>query len=62
MVSPELFDQVQAKLAENRRLARRHSRHSRHSRHNTRQEYLLRALVSCGVCGYACKGRHAKPR
>jgi len=53
IVSPELFEAVQAKLAENRRLARRH---------NTAQEYLLRALVSCGVCGYACKGRHEKPR
>ena len=53
IVSQELFEAVQAKLAENRRLARRH---------NTRQEYLLRALVSCGVCGYACKGRHEKPR
>jgi len=54
MVSPEVFDAVQAKLAENRRLARRH---------NTRQEELLRALVSGGVCGYACTGgRHEKPR
>jgi site-specific DNA recombinase len=53
IISPALFDQVQAKLAENRRLARRH---------NTTQEYLLRALVSCGVCGYACTGRHEQPR
>lgn len=53
LVTQDLFDQVQAKLAENRRLARRH---------NTTEDYLLRALVSCGVCGYACKGRHEPPR
>jgi site-specific DNA recombinase len=53
LVSQDLFDQVQVKLAENRHLARRH---------NTTQDYLLRALVSCGVCGYACTGRHEPPR
>ena len=53
LVWQELFDQAQAKLADNQRLARRH---------NTMGEYLLRALVSCGVCGYACKGRPEKPR
>jgi site-specific DNA recombinase len=53
LVSQQLFDQAQAKLAENQRLARRH---------NTTGEYLLRALVSCGICGYACKGRQEKPR
>jgi site-specific DNA recombinase len=53
IVSQELFDQAQVKLAENRRLARRH---------NTTGDYLLRALVSCGVCGYACKGRQEPPR
>lgn len=53
LIAPQVFDQAQAKLAENQRLARRH---------NTTGEYLLRALVSCGVCGYACKGRQEKPR
>ncbi|HEX6817953.1 MAG TPA: recombinase family protein, partial [Ktedonobacterales bacterium] len=53
LVSQEVFDQTQVKLAENRRLARRH---------NTTGDYLLRALVSCGVCGYACKGRQQPPR
>jgi site-specific DNA recombinase len=53
IVSQELFDQTQVKLAENQQLARRH---------NTTGEYLLRALVSCGVCGYACTGRQEKPR
>lgn len=53
LVSQDLFDQVQVKLAENRRLARRHT---------TTGDYLLRALVSCGVCGYACKGRQEPPR
>lgn len=53
IVSPDVFDRVQVKLAENRRLARRHT---------TTGQYLLRALVSCGVCGYACTGRQEKPR
>jgi site-specific DNA recombinase len=43
-----LFDRVQDKLARNRRFARRN---------NTAHSYLLRALVSCGVCGLACFGR-----
>jgi site-specific DNA recombinase len=53
IISQEQFDQVQMKLAENRQRARRN---------NTAQEYLLRALVSCGVCGYACTGRREPPR
>jgi site-specific DNA recombinase len=53
LVSQDLFDQVQGKLAEGRRLARRH---------NTTGDYLLRALVSCGVCGSTCTGRQQKPR
>jgi site-specific DNA recombinase len=52
IVSQVMFDQVQGKLAENQRLARRHT---------VTGEYLLRALVSCGVCGYACKGRQEPP-
>ena len=53
IISHELFDQAQAKLAENQQRARRHL---------ISGEYLLRALVSCGVCGYACKGRPELPR
>jgi site-specific DNA recombinase len=48
IVTPELFDRVQGKLAHNRQFARRN---------NTAHPYLLRALVSCGVCGLACIGR-----
>jgi len=48
LVSQEVFERVQSKLATNRRFARRN---------NTAHPYLLRALVSCGVCGLACLGR-----
>ena len=48
LVSQEIFGRVQRKLATNRRFARRN---------NTAHPYLLRALVSCGVCGLACLGR-----
>ena len=53
LISQELFDQAQAKLAQNREQARRHL---------ITGEYLLRALVSCGVCGYTCKGCQKPPR
>jgi len=49
----EQFAQAQARLALNRRMA---------SRHNTQQEYLLRALISCGACRRSCSGRSAKGR
>ena len=48
LVSQEQFDRVQDKLAQNRQFARRN---------NTAHPYLLRALVSCGVCGLSCLGR-----
>jgi site-specific DNA recombinase len=48
IVSAEHFDLVQTKLAENQSFARRH---------NTAHHYLLRALVSCGVCQLSCCGR-----
>ena len=48
IVTGELFDRVQARLAQNKSFARRN---------NTVHPYLLRALVSCGVCGLACFGR-----
>jgi site-specific DNA recombinase len=41
LVSQDVFDQVQDKLAHNQQCARRH---------NTHYQYLLRALVSCGAC------------
>jgi len=63
LVSAEDFALVQEKLGQNQKQARRH---------NTRHEYLLRALVSCGACHlqseartlhgdyhyYACRGRY----
>jgi len=54
VVSAEIFAQVQAKLDTNQQSAAR----------NTRHEYLLRALVSCGACRLACTGRqlHASYR
>ncbi len=48
IVSQEQFDAVQAKLAHNQRFA---------TRHNTTHPYLLRTLVSCGVCRLSCRGR-----
>lgn len=64
LITAEVFDQVQEKLAHNQRSARRH---------NTRHRYLLRTLVSCGLCKlsaaarttwdgygyYVCGGHHA---
>jgi site-specific DNA recombinase len=47
VVSEQTFAQVQAKLDANQQGAAR----------NTRHEYLLRALVSCGACRLACTGR-----
>ena len=51
LVSQEVFDQVQAKLALNKQRA---------SRNNKAHHYLLRALVSCGVCQSACIARTTK--
>jgi site-specific DNA recombinase len=48
LVSQELFDMVQQKLKQNRSFS---------SRNNKAQQYLLRALVSCGQCHLACIGR-----
>lgn len=52
LVSEERFTQAQAKLAQNRAFARRH---------NTAHAYLLRALVSCGVCRSSCRCRTIYP-
>ena len=53
LVSQAPFDEVQAKLANNRSFARRN---------NTAHQYLLRALVSCGCCGLACTARAVNGR
>src|SRR5260370_12073373 len=49
IVTEETFARVQAKLDANQQGAAR----------NTRHEYLLRALVSCGACRLSCTGRQA---
>lgn len=48
MLEAELFERVQKKLSENQISARRN---------NHAHDYLLRALVSCGVCQSACLSR-----
>jgi site-specific DNA recombinase len=48
LISQEQFDRVQQKLAQNQRFA---------SRNNTTGQYLLRTLVSCGVCQSSCIAR-----
>ena len=48
LISQEQFDQVQARLISNRRFAQRN---------NKAHPYLLRGLVSCGLCGLACLAR-----
>jgi site-specific DNA recombinase len=49
LVDAECFEQVQKKLERNRQLARRNNKKE--------NPYLLRALVSCGVCGKARRSR-----
>jgi site-specific DNA recombinase len=46
LVAAEQFDLVQRRLAANQRSARRSTTHP----------YLLRGLVSCGVCRLSCSG------
>jgi site-specific DNA recombinase len=48
IVSQEQFDLAQARLAQNKGFARRN---------NKTNQYLLRALVSCGRCQAACTCR-----
>jgi site-specific DNA recombinase len=52
IVSQEVFDAAQVRLAQNRQLARRH---------NDAHDYLLRGLVSCAQCRLACTGRNLHP-
>jgi len=51
LVSQDVFDRVQARLATNQQLAQRSTLH----------EYLLRTLVSCGHCRLQCQGRFRAP-
>jgi site-specific DNA recombinase len=48
LISQEVLNLVQEHLARNRERA---------SRHNTRHQYLLRSLVSCGLCRLAATAR-----
>jgi site-specific DNA recombinase len=48
IVSQEQFELVRSKLSQNQSFA---------SRNNIKHQYLLRALISCGVCQLACSGR-----
>jgi len=48
IVSQEQFEMIQEKLKHNQSIA---------SRNNTKHQYLLRAMISCGLCQLACTGR-----
>jgi len=52
LVDPEVFDAVQAQLAQNRQHARQSSRGAR---------YLLQGLLQCQHCGYAFYGKPLSP-
>jgi len=52
IVSQETFEAAQARLGQNKQMARRN---------NTTHDYLLRGLVSCGQCRLACLGRTLSP-
>jgi site-specific DNA recombinase len=51
LVSTDVFNMAQRRLATNQQLARR----------NTIYTYLLRGLVSCGHCHLSCTGRGGRP-
>jgi site-specific DNA recombinase len=53
LVSADAFARVQARMVQNQQFA---------MRNNQSEEYLLRALVSCGVCGLGCNARSLNPR
>jgi site-specific DNA recombinase len=52
VITRQLFERVQTKLSHNQQVA---------SRNNTAHPYLLRSLVSCGVCNLSCMGRTVPP-
>ena len=51
LINQERFDLAQTRLAQNQSFAKRN---------NKSHDYLLRALVSCGLCQSACTARHLK--
>jgi len=53
IISQQQFDLAREKLAQNQSFARRN---------NKTNQYLLRALVSCGRCQLACQARKVQPR
>ena len=52
IIEPQQFEQIQAKMSHNQQFA---------SRNNSAHQYLLRALVSCGVCQLSCNCRTLHP-
>jgi site-specific DNA recombinase len=52
IIDQEQFDRVQERLAYNRRMAQRNNRVN---------SFLLRGLISCGLCRLACGARHLRP-
>jgi site-specific DNA recombinase len=52
IIRPEQLEEVKVKLSRNKQFARRN---------NTAHAYLLRALVSCGVCNLSCTARQLNP-
>jgi site-specific DNA recombinase len=52
IIKQEQFDQAQTRLALNQQMSRRN---------NTKHQYLLRGLVSCGQCKLSCTGRSSRP-
>ena len=52
IITQEMFAAAQERLERNKQMA---------SRHNTKHQYLLRGLVSCGRCLLACTARCAQP-
>jgi site-specific DNA recombinase len=52
IIEPQQFEQIQAKMSHNQQFA---------SRNNSAHQYLLRALVSCGVCQLSCSCRTLHP-
>lgn len=53
IINQQQFELAREKLAENQSFARRN---------NKTNQYLLRALVSCGRCQLACQARKVQPR
>lgn len=53
IVSDQLWQEVQAKLSQHQRFS---------TRNNHQQPYLLRGLLTCGICGYTLIGRTAHDR